>query len=84
VELLKVLLRRGANPNITRASGEYNVTIWAAELGFFEIVEALVDGVAGPDYPDGNGRTPLSLAAEKGHAQTAKVLSHGAEVEVRD
>jgi ankyrin repeat protein len=85
VELLKLLPRHGDNPDITRASGEYNLTLWAPALGLFEILKALVDGGADPDYPDGNGQTPLSLAAEKGHAHTVQVLlAYGADVEVRD
>jgi Fe-S cluster biogenesis protein NfuA len=70
VELVKLLLRHGTKPDITRDNGAYNVTLWAAELGLSEIVEALVDGGADLNFADGNGRTPLSLAAEKGHVQT--------------
>jgi ankyrin repeat protein len=85
VELVKLLLRHSADPDLIRASGEYNVTLWAAELGLSDIVEALVDGGADPVFVDGNGRTPLSLAAEKGHTQTVEVLlRHGASVEIRD
>ncbi|KAL2810710.1 ankyrin repeat-containing domain protein [Aspergillus granulosus] len=84
VELMKVLLRHGADPNITK-KGVYNATLWAAELGYTDIVEVLVDGGADPDFLDRSGRTPLSLAAEKGHVETVQLLlGYGVDVSLRD
>ncbi|KAI9368541.1 ankyrin repeat-containing domain protein [Aspergillus egyptiacus] len=84
VELMNLLLRHGADPNVATNRGN-NATLWAAEMGYTDIVEALVDGGAEPDFRNRTGRTPLSLAAEKGHIETVHLLlGYGVDVSLRD
>lgn len=59
----------------------------AASFGLTTIVYLLLESTEnnGVDIQDSNGRTPLSLAAEKGYSEAAKpVLQHGANVMMKD
>ena len=44
------------------------------------MVEMLLKAGAGSEDPDGNGTTPLMLAASAGYADTVKVSSTGAPI----
>jgi len=58
---------------------------WAAEKGYADLIDSLVDCGAAVNFKDNEGRTPLSRAAEQGHIRAAELLiSHGATVDSED
>ncbi|KAL4866902.1 ankyrin repeat-containing domain protein [Aspergillus spectabilis] len=81
----KVLLRAVEVKSVDLTGGGIHRDVWAAEMGLTEIVKALVDAGANPDFLDGSSRTPLSLAAEQGHVETVQLLlGYGANITLRD
>ena len=57
----------------------------AAQNGYLEIVELLLEHGANPNVQDNDGRTPLHYAVENCHVDVARVLlDHGADPTIRD
>jgi ankyrin repeat protein/beta-lactamase regulating signal transducer with metallopeptidase domain len=77
INLVRMLLDRGANPNVIDAGGKSPLH-WAAREGRLPQVELLIAQGADPHVKDYEGRTPLSLAKEKGHNEIVELLrEHG-------
>jgi len=75
-----VLLDKGANPNYTVFPGCQSPLQLAAQLGRQAQVELLIARGADPNLKDYDGRTPLSLAKEKGYGEIVEFLrQHGAK-----
>jgi ankyrin repeat protein len=73
------LLGNGGDPNAAQAGGSSPLHA-AAARGSVELVEMLIRKGAIVDARDEQGRTPLALAEERGHAATAERLRRHAEI----
>jgi ankyrin repeat protein len=84
VEIVHLLLRRGANPNITTDDQQTPLQL-AAYFGSTEVVEMLI--AAGADVntaETANGHTALVAAARNGHTEVIRMLlDAGADRSVR-
>ena len=97
VELLKLLLARGADPKIATDHGDTALTA-AAGIGWVEgvtyehsakenvdAVKLLLDLGLDPNAANHDGRTPLMGAALKGRSEVVQILvDHGARLDTRD
>ncbi|MEM9163751.1 MAG: ankyrin repeat domain-containing protein [Cyanobacteria bacterium P01_F01_bin.4] len=83
VEAVRSQLQTGTDPNVV-----YNTNTaltYAARDGFTDIARLLIDAGADVNWIDGEGVTPLILAAFKNHPElTGLLLDHGADTAVRD
>ena len=70
---VKVLLRKGANPNIVDANRRTPL-YWAVTKGHKNVVEILLKAEANPNIVDVYKSTPLHLAAINGHVNVVKTL----------
>ncbi len=61
-EVVKLLLGKGADPNLSANDGVLPLH-WAAQAGSADIVELLLKKGADPNIPTGNGLTPLKIAS---------------------
>jgi len=82
VNILKMLIDSGANPNL----GLTKPLEIAARAGLFEMVKMLLEGGADPNLPspitESQTFTPLISAAQKGHAKIVQLLlEKGANIE---
>lgn len=76
LDLLKLLLDSGANPNLSRNS--QSVLHVAVGFGCLDCVKLLVEAGADVNAKTNDGKTPLHLAKFKGHRDVADYLvSHG-------
>lgn len=73
LEVARILLARGANPNAVQA-GEFTPLHGAAENGQVEMVRLLLDHGANPHQRAADGRTALDIAREKGHPEVIALL----------
>jgi len=97
VELMKLLLARGADPKIATDHGDTALTA-AAGIGWVEgvtyehsakenvdAVKLLLDLGLDPNAANHDGRTPLMGAALKGRSEVVQILvDHGARLDTRD
>lgn len=63
VELVRVLLRKGAHVNITGAAQQIAPLHWAAHKEYTDIALLLIEFGADIFLKDQEGRTPLSMAS---------------------
>jgi ankyrin repeat protein len=84
VQLLKLLLEKGADPN--SLAGDTSLLHVAAELGDRQAVELLLDrGARIEGVKKKTGDTALHLAARSGHEDTVRILlDRGAKIETKD
>jgi ankyrin repeat protein len=73
-EIVRLLLERGANPNV-RQQGGWTPLHAAAQNGDAEMVRDLIEHHADPKARNDDGKTPADFAAEKGHVDIAAMLS---------
>jgi ankyrin repeat protein len=97
LELLKLLLAKGADPKLKTDHGDSALTA-AAGVGWVEgvtyehsakqnvdTVKFLLDLGLDPNEGNGDGRTPLMVAAAKGRTEVIQMLvDRGARLETRD
>jgi len=69
--IVKLLLKRGAKPNLMNGHGDTAI-IFSANTDQVEQVRALIK--AGADLKGGTGQTPLIIAAQCGAEKTVKLL----------
>ena len=80
-ELVKTLIAKGADPNVTNEHGDTAVML-ASEHGFDTIVELLLDHGANVNAKDNDGDTALDIARYHGCKSTTElVLARGAKGE---
>jgi ankyrin repeat protein len=78
--MTKMLLEKGANPNIVERTDGRTPLHYAALEGQKTIAEMLLAHGANMDTKDWYGKTPLSLAKEAGHTEIVELLrKHGAK-----
>ena len=83
-EIVKLLLERGADVNITN---HYSCTVLvsASNEGNAEIVKLLLAHGADVNIRNRSNRTALMCAASSGHTEIVKLLlEHGADVNMKD
>ena len=73
IDLTKMLLKSGANPNV-REGGGFTPLHAAAKNGNGEIIQLLIFAGADLQIRSDDGKLPLDLAIEKGHSQAAEIL----------
>ncbi|NEP54411.1 MAG: ankyrin repeat domain-containing protein [Moorea sp. SIO3C2] len=82
-EQVRQLLQQGTDPN--QVYGTNTALIYASRDGFSEIVQILIEAGADVNWIDGEGVTPLILAAFKNHpAIVQMLLDQGADTSIRD
>jgi ankyrin repeat protein len=68
--------RLAADPSLARLmDGRTSALHEAARSGNAEVVVVLLTGGADPRLPDGDGKSALDIATERGHARIAEVLA---------
>ena len=72
-ELVKELLAKGADINVTNDSGETSVIV-AAEFGYVYIIEILIAHGANINVKDNDGDTALDIARYHSNNDTIKLL----------
>lgn len=86
IELVKLLLRHGANTSIRTRPG-YTVLLEAIEANELDMVRVLLNGGADVEerHNDEDESLPLSFAACKGYNEIVSLLlDHGADIEGKD
>ena len=68
VEMVKLLLERGVNPNTPSTAGGYTPLMQAASSADLELVKLLLDAGANLNYEDQDGRTALDQAEMYTHS----------------
>ena len=72
IETVKLLLRHGANPNVTDAWKGQTALMWAAAEDHVTVVETLVAHGADVNLASTAGETPLLFAVQLGHDDTMR------------
>ncbi len=86
VDVVRVLLEYGANPNI-QGKNRFDSTalIWASYNGNTNMVWLLLDHGAKPDFQNRFGYTALMEASRDGHPDVVRLLlEHGADPDLQD
>ena len=72
-QMVEMLLKQGANPNIQNENGE-TALIFASSNGHYQVVHILLEKLADPNIHDKYGGTALIVGSEKGHQQVVELL----------
>ncbi len=76
LQQVKSLLNRGADPNSDGVDGVERAMVAAAESGNAEIVDFLIKKGANVNLPDGEERTALDVATQKGFTNIVTLLTN--------
>ena len=83
LEIAKLLLDRGADPNLHRTGNTATPLSFAAQFGHFDIVRLLLEKGAEPNHRLYDSTVPLFHACQKGHPSVAQLLlNSGADANV--
>eukprot|EP00752_Nemacystus_decipiens_P007693 g6876.t1 len=83
--MVKLLLRKGADPDVHDNGEGLTPLMWAAQLGYAGVVTALLEEGADMEEEDREDLTALHWAARLGQERVVLVLlEHGADVEAID
>ncbi|MFH0821783.1 MAG: ankyrin repeat domain-containing protein [Pseudomonadota bacterium] len=74
-DLVRLLLRHGADPDLREAGAELTILMSAAKQGRVEVVKALLEGGAKPGRHS-FGRTALFEAGANNQQEVARLLEH--------
>jgi ankyrin repeat protein len=78
-DLAKLLLKHGADPNSAGAQGQTPLHV-AAQRGYLEVTQRLLELDVNVNPLDNRGRTPLQLALQNSQEEVARLLlKHGAK-----
>ena len=84
VDVVKNLLERGANPNLSDGDGDTSLH-GAAQKGNIALLNLLLDAGADPNAKNKLGGTPLMWAGVYGHEEAARLLlEKGAKTNLKD
>ena len=84
VEIVRVLLERGANPDV-QDGRERTALHWGLKEGHLEVAELLLERGATANTADVTGQAPLHLASREGHVViTQLLLKQGADPNAKD
>lgn len=79
-EAISVLVRRGADPNVTWGVNDWTVLLHAIHKNRLSSVVALIENGADANAAGGNGETPLMMAAGYGYTDIVRtLLNRGAD-----
>ena len=87
IEIPKMLLAAGADPNIGSAKSDdgHSALQYAAETGNLELVKLLIAAHADVNYRNAYGWTPLHQAIENARPEIARLLiAHGADANLEN
>ena len=74
-EMAMLLIDRGsANPNQACTADGHTALMEAAEIGYVEVTQLLLDRSADPNQANDNGHTALMCAADGGHLEVTRLL----------
>ena len=76
LQRVQTLLDRGASPNSDGIDGVERAIVAAAESGNAEIVDLLINKGADVNLTDGDGRTALDVATQKGFKNIVTLLTN--------
>ena len=76
IEIVKMLLDSGANPNIKNDEDGNTALTDASENGYYEIVQMLLDSGADPNIKNKFGVTSYEYAFRRRHTEIAILLEH--------
>ena len=71
---VEALLKRGASPDSDGIDGVQRAIVAAADSGNADIVALLIREGADPSLKDGDGRTAMEVASEKGFTNIVQLL----------
>jgi len=73
-EIVRILLEKGADPNISDKSENFTALMFAAAEGQAEVVRVLLLHGASWDKTDADGETALDFARSNGHSEVVQLL----------
>jgi ankyrin repeat protein len=71
---MKVLLSKGAMPNVQNPSTQFTPLHWACIHGATDLVRLLLENNAQQYIPDSDGKFPIDYAGYFKHTETVKLL----------
>jgi ankyrin repeat protein len=73
-ETVKILLDKGADPNVVDSDEHFTALMHAAAEGHLEVVKVLISAGADPGLKDIDGDDAATFAQQSGHAQVVEFL----------
>lgn len=82
LEVVDMLIRKGANLDLVEADDNHTAVYAAAEAGHLSVLTLLINARANINIPDISGTTPLFVVARKGDLEAVRLLvSNAADIE---